>query len=94
MPGSLGNQRHLGCCHVQSNAGGGEASWLGHYALALPSVELQDKSEGGKKQKRRERRRYGRERGRGRGLGRGRALETASSDASKHKIMRTEVHPD
>lgn len=52
MPGSLGNQRPLGCCHVQSNAGG-EASWLGHYALTLPSVELQEKKGGGKKQKRR-----------------------------------------
>lgn len=80
MPGFLGNQRPLGCCHAQSNAGG-EASWLGHYALTLPSVELQEKKKGERSRREgKEKAQEGERGGRGRGPGRGRALETASSE--------------
>lgn len=49
VPGSLHNQRPLGYCHVQSNAGS-EAFCVRHYALmaARRSVELQETKEQGK----------------------------------------------
>lgn len=53
MPGSLRNQRPLGYCHVQSNAGS-EAFCVRHYALmaARRSVELQETKERGKEAER------------------------------------------